>query len=206
MDANIISQLQDSKNFVAEFTKKMTDPNENESAKQVYFLDKQAEIKNSMSFLTNLVKTINGLGIELEDDSEEVKCLELANGLVNKLSKTLTDYKNSYSVIKPDVTVEETTVSVTDETIKEAVKNDSSTKQIVKDMNDINQKANVAAVQEITHAILVGNKFTYLKATTKQELNAFINEAADASPNAPIQLFTITLTPMPLKKKAVYTV
>ena len=73
-------------------------------------------------------------------------------------------------------------------------------------MNEINEKASIAQIQEFTHAILVGKKFMYVKATTAQELNTLINEAVDTNPNEKVSVYEVEFKPMPLKKKTIYTV
>lgn len=198
--------LSEAKDFIKEFCTKITGTEINETAKQVYFLDNQQKIKETMDILTGIKTGYDNLGIELEDNSEEQKCYELCCGLINKLTKTLTDYKNSYSGINPNVTVEDTTAVVTEDTIADAAKNNTSTQKIIKDMNEISQKANIAQMQEFTHAILVGKKFTYVKATTNQELNTLINEIVEANQNEKISVYEVNFIPMPLKKKTVYTV
>lgn len=198
--------LSEAKDFIKEFCNKITGTEINETAKQVYFLDNQQKIKETMDILTGIKTGYDNLGIELEDNSEEQKYYELCCGLMNKLTKTLTDYKNSYANIKHDVTVEDTTAVVTEDTIADAAKNNTSTQKIIKDMNEISQKANIAQMQEFTHAILVGKKFTYVKATTNQELNTLINEIVEANQNEKISVYEVNFIPMPLKKKTVYTV
>ena len=73
-------------------------------------------------------------------------------------------------------------------------------------MNEISEKANIAQMQEFTHAILAGKKFLYVTAATTQELNVLINEAADANPNEKISVYEVEFKPIPLNTKTVYTV
>ncbi len=206
MDTSIKQTLSDAKNFIKDFCSKILGDEINESAKQVFFLDNQQKVKETMEALNNIKSSFDSLGMELEDDSEEKKCYELCTGLMNKLTKTLTDYKNSYAGINPNVTVEQTTAIVNEQTITEAAQNNSSTKKIIKDMNEISEKANIAQIQEFTHAILAGKKFTYVKVTTAQELTTLINEIADENPNEKVNVYEIEFKPIPLKKKTVYTV
>ena len=206
MDIEMKQKLSVAKDFIKDFCNKLSGNEMNESAKQVFFLDNQQKVKQTMEELSGIKDGFDNLGIELEDGSEEQKCYELCTGLMNKLTKTLTDYKNSYSGINPNVTVEDTTAVVTEETISDAAKNNSSTKKIIKDMNEINEKASIAQIQEFTHAILVGKKFMYVKATTAQELNTLINEAVDTNPNEKVSVYEVEFKPMPLKKKTIYTV
>lgn len=199
-------KLSTAKTFIKEFCDKLSGNEMNESAKQVYFLDNQQKVKHTMEELTNIKSGYDNLGIGLEEGSEDEKCYELCTGLMNKLTKALMNYKNSYSGINPNVTVEDTTAVVTEETINDAAQNNTSTKKIIKDMNEINEKASIAQVQEFTHAILVGKKITYVKAVTKQELNALISEIMDENPNEKISVYEVVFNPLPLKKKTIYTV
>lgn len=122
--------LSKAKAFIKGFCNKLSGNEMNENAKQVYFLDNQQEIKNTMEELTAIKTEYDNLGIELEDGSEDEKCYELCTGLMNKLTKTLKDYKESYSGINPNVTVEDTTAVVTEETINDAAQNNTSTKRL----------------------------------------------------------------------------
>lgn len=202
---NIKNVLSKAKDFIKEFCTKISGNEMNESAKQVFFLDNQKQIKETMEALSEIKNNYDALG-DIPEGTEDEKCYELCVGLMNQLTKTLTNYKNSYAGINPDVTVEETTVVVNEETIADAAQNNSSTKKMIKDMNEINEKASVAQLQEFTHAVLVGKKFTYLKPTSIQELNNFINEIASANPNEKVSVYEVDFNPIPLKTKTVYTV
>ena len=114
MDVEMKQKLSVAKDFIKDFCNKLSGNEMNESAKQVFFLDNQQKIKQTMEELSGIKDGFDNLGIELEDGSEEQKCYELCTGLMNKLTKTLTDYKNSYSGINPNVTVEDTTAVVTE--------------------------------------------------------------------------------------------
>lgn len=205
MDANIIEKLKDTKAYVTQVCTNLLAPDENQNAKQVYLLDNQSEIKNSMKFLTDVKGMLEPLGDEIAEGSEEEKILELTNALFNKLSKTLNDFKNGISFNK-HATEEDTTVIVNEDTIKEALQNDKSTQQIAKDMNEINQKVTVSQIQEFTHAFYLGGKFLYYKAVSETDLNQYLNEIVSANPNENVQVFAVSLTPLPLKKKTIYTV
>ena len=198
--------LSEAKNFIKDFCGKISGTEMNDSAKQVFFLDNQQKVKETMETLTNIKTGYDSLGTELADGSEDEQIYELCVGLMTKLTKTLTDYKNSYSGINPNVTVEETTTVVNEQTIAEAAQNNTSTQKMIKDMNEINEKANIEQLQEFTHAILAGKKFTYVKPTSKQELNMFINEIADANPNEKVNVYAVEFKPIPLTKKTMYSV
>ena len=197
--------LSNAKNFIKDFCDKISGTEMNDSAKQVFFLDNQQKVRETMEALSNIKTGFDSIG-ELEEDSEEKQCYDLAVLLMGKLTKALSDYRNSYSGINPNVSVEDTTVVVNEQTISEAAQSNTSTQKMIKDMNEINEKANISQLQEFTHAILAGKKFTYIKPTSKQELNMFINEIADANPNEKINVYEIEFKPVPLTKKTMYSV
>lgn len=194
------------KAFIDEFCAKITGQELNDSAKQVYFLDNHAQIKESMEALNAIKETFEAMGGIAEGDTENEQIYELTYALANKLTKTITDYRNNYTPVKADVSVEETTAVVSEETITDAVQNNTSTQALVKGISEINEKASIAQMQEFTHAILAGKKFTYVNATTKQELTSVINDIAKVNPNEEIKVFAVTFTPVPLKTKTIYTV
>ena len=204
LNENIKNTLANAKVFISKFSADMTNPDITDAAKQVYFLDNQTTVKATMEELSNIKTSYESLGVELVDD--DAKAYEMSTTLMNRLTKVLTDYRNSYATVKADVTVEDTTAVVTTETISDAAKNNSSTQKIIKDMNELNENASVAQIQEFTHAILVGKKFVYTKATTKQELNTFINQIAEANPNENVSVYEVVLNKVPLKTKTTYTV
>lgn len=197
--------LSEAKNFIKDFCDKISGNEMNESAKQVFFLDNQQNVKDTMERLNNIKTNYDTIGV-IEANTEDAKCYELCTMLMNKLTKALADYRKSYSGINPDVTVEQTTAVVNEETINEAAQTNTSTQKIIKDMNELNEKASIAQLQEFTHAILVGKKFTYVKVATTQELNTMINQIADANPNEKVSVYEIDFKPMPLSKKTIYTV
>ena len=131
--------LSEAKDFIKEFSDKISGNELNDSAKQVLFLDNQKKMKETMDKLTSIKNDYETLGLDEDDDSEDAKRYELCVGLMNKLVKTLKDYKNSYSGINPNVTVEDTTPVLSEETITDAAKNNTSTQQIIKDMSAINE-------------------------------------------------------------------
>lgn len=206
MNTDILEKLKKTKEFVNSFCVKILSPEENENAKQVYFLDNKVEVEESLKFLTDIKEMLDSLGEEIPEGSEEEKVYELSNVLFNKLTKSITDYKNSFSQVRTDVTIDETIKSVTEDTIKQAMATDKSTQQIAKDMNELNQKATVSQAQDFTHAVLVGGKFLYYKPADKNELNTIVNEIVNTNPSEVPQVFEIEFKPVQLKRKAVYVV
>ena len=209
MQENIKNELAEAKSFVSAFVTTMTSDTMNDAAKQAFFLDVQAEVKRTMGFLNSLKTVYEGI-ISGDDSnnvaSEDVKAYELIEKLTTTLSDTLKKYREGLKA-NPDVTKEDTTVVVNEETVKHALEEDSSTKKMVEDMQALaTQKP--AQNGEYNYMIVVSKtKPYYTYAPTKQDLISVVNQIADSTPGATIEVFEIKYTAVPLKTatKTVYT-
>lgn len=206
MQESIKNELAEAKSFVSAFVTTMTSDTMNDAAKQAFFLDVQAEVKRTMGFLNNLKSVYEGIVSEDTVSSEDAKAYELIEKLITTLSNTLKTYREGLKA-NPDVTKEETTVVVNEETVKHALEEDSSTKKMVEDMQALaTQKT--AQNGEYNYMIVVSKtKPYYTYAPTKQDLIAVVNQVADSAPGATIEVFEIKYTAVPLKTatKTVYT-
>lgn len=206
MQENIKQELSEAKNFVSDFVSNMTSNEMNDAAKQAYFLDNQANIKKTLGFLNNLKSIYEGVVSEDTVAEEDARVFELITTLITTLSDTLKNYREGLKA-NPDVTKEETTVVVNEETVKHAMEEDTSTKKMVEDMQALaTQKT--AQNGEYNYMIVVSKTQPYyVYAPTKQELIALVNQVADSTPGATIEVFEIKYTAVPLKTvtKTVYT-
>ena len=206
MQENIKNELAEAKSFVSAFVTTMTSDTMNDAAKQAFFLDVQAEVKRTMGFLNNLKSVYEGIVSEDTVSSEDAKAYELIEKLITTLSNTLKTYREGLKA-NPDVTKEDTTVVVNEETVKHAMEEDSSTKKMVEDMQALaTQKS--AQNGEYNYMIVVSKtKPYYTYAPTKQDLIELVNQVADSTPGATIEVFEIKYTAVPLKTatKTVYT-
>lgn len=206
MNESIKQELSEAKHFVSGFITTLTSNEMNDAAKQAYFLDNQANIKKTLGFLNNLKSIYESVISEDTVAEEDAKVYELVETLITTLSDTLKDYREGLKA-NPDVTKEDTTVVVNEETLKHALEEDSSTKKMVEDMQALaTQKP--AQNGEYNYMIVVSKTQPYyVYASTKQELIAVVNQVADSTPGATIEVFEIKYTAVPLKTatKTVYT-
>ena len=206
MQENIKQELAEARNFVSAFVTTITSNEMNDAAKQAYFLDNQATVKKTLGFLNNLKSIYESVMSEENVAEEDAKVYELVETLVTKLSDTLKTYREGLKA-NPDVTKEDTTVVVNEETVKHALEEDSSTKKMVQDMQALSaQKPGQNG--EYNYMIVVSKTQPYyVYAPTKQDLIGVVNQVADSTPGATIEVFEIKYTAVPLKTatKTVYT-
>jgi hypothetical protein len=206
MNEVIKQQLSEAKAFVSDFITDMTSDSMNESAKQAYFLDNQSEVKKTFGFLNNLKSMYDSVVSEDIVTEEDSQVHALVTGLIDTLSETLNNYREGLKA-NPNITKEETTVVVNEETLKQALKEDSSTKKMVEDMQALSAQK-PAQSGEYNYMIVVSKTQPYyVYAPTKQELIGLVNQVADSTPGATIEVFEIKYTAVPLKTatKTVYT-
>jgi hypothetical protein len=178
----------------------------NDAAKQAYFLDNQANIKKTLGFLNNLKSVYESVVSEDNVAEEDARIYELIGTLITTLSDTLSAYREGLKA-NPNVTKEDTTVVVNEETLKQAMEEDTSTKKMVEDMQTLATQHS-ASNGEYNYMIVVSKtKPYYVYAPTKQDLIALVNQVADSTPGATIEVFEIKYTTVPLKTatKTVYT-
>lgn len=197
MEENLIIE---SEKFVNDFCSNIAGKEMNESAKQVYFLDNHGKVKKTLELLITIRDAYE---IKESKTEEETAIYNLTSNLIERLTETIRNYKNSYNV-KPDVSIEDTTVVINKETITNAMENNSSTQALVKNMNEIDEKTNITQIQKFTHAVLGENGFVFINAKTEDELIKIINDLAKINPKE-LKLFKLEFTPVPLKTKTVYT-
>ena len=206
MNEQIKNQLAETKNFVSAFVENMTSDSMNDSAKQAYFLDNQAEIKKTFGFLNNLNSLYESIVSEDTVLNEDAQTYDLINELIETLSNTLNAYREGLKT-NPNITKEDTTVVVNEETLKQAMEEDSSTKKMVDDMNALAAQ-NAFQNGEYNYMIVVSKTQPYyVSVNTKEQLIGTVNRMADSVPGATIEVFEIKYTSVPLKTttKTIYT-
>ena len=206
MQENIKQELAEARNFVSAFVTTITSDKMNDAAKQAYFLDNQATVKKTLGFLNNLKSIYESVISEDTVTEEDAKVYELVETLITKLSDTLKTYREGLKA-NPDVTKEDTTVVVNEETVKHALEEDYSTKKMVQDMQALSAQK-PAQNGEYNYMIVVSKTQPYyVYAPTKQDLIGVVNQVADSTPGATIEVFEIKYTAVPLKTatKTVYT-
>lgn len=188
--------------FADEFIKKISDTSEQPERKQVYFLDNQDELKKYMGALQKIINSF------AEDENITVEDGEL----VDKAGEIISDLKNAVSnfqkelIVNPDVTEEDTTPVLNEETINDAMKSNKTTQEISKNMNAIAEQQKAASAIAYNYALVCDGQINMLTANTKEDLNTMINSIANSGNYKDIQLFKMSFTPVPMHKKTVLSV
>lgn len=206
MQENIKHELSEAKSFVSGFVTTITSNEMNDAAKQAYFLDNQENIKKTLSFLNNLKSVYEGVMTEDNIAEEDARIYELVETLITTLSDTLKTYREGLKA-NPDITKEDTTVVVNEETVKHALEEDSSTKKMVQDIQELSTQKPAQNGQYNYMIVVSKTQPYYVRVSTKQDLIGLVNQVADSAPGATIEVFEIKYTAVPLKTatKTVYT-
>lgn len=181
----------------------LADPNKQTASKQVYFMDHSEEIKSSMGALNQLITTITANMDPDSDiiDGDQAALLSDAKKIVQDMQQTISDFQKLL-MISSDVSEEQITPQLNEQTLHEAQQNNSTTKEIVQNMDAI-AKSKAAPYN---YAMMCDGTVTLLYAATKEELNKAINQVANTGKYKEIKLFSLTFTPVPLKQKTILTV
>lgn len=188
--------------FANDFIKKLSDSTEQPERKQVYFLDNQDELKKYMSALQKIANSVN--------DNENVTDEDMV--LVDKASNIIADLKTAVSnfqkelIVNPDVTEENTTAVLSEDTISDAMKSNKTTQEISKNMNAIAEQQKASTAIAYNYALVCDGQINMFLANTKDELNNMINSLANNGNYKDIQLFKMSFVPVPLHKKTVLSV
>ena len=190
--------------FALEFIGKIKDPNMQEAAKTAYFMDNQEELSKVLNALQRIVTGLKAQSDALDED--DVALLNRAEQITNQLKDCISDYQKSLT-INNDITEEETSAQLTEETIADAMQTNETTKQISKNMAAIAEQNKLAAnTPAFNYAIVCDGQVTMFEAHDKNTINAMINQAADTGNYKNINLFQISFKPVPLRQKTVLSV
>lgn len=195
--------IENGKMIAAELEANLSDPNKQTASKQVYFMDNNEKIKRCMAELNQVVASIGAsIGDDPEViDSEMASMLNEAKSIIQNMRQTIGDFQKLL-MISSDVSEEQTTPALNEATLKAAQQNNSTTQEIVQNMDAI---AKAKAVK-YNYALMCDGTISLLYAATKEELNKSINAIADSGKYKDIKLFSLTFTPVPLKQKTILSV
>lgn len=189
--------------FAMNFIAKISDKTEQPGRKQTFFLDNQEELQKYMAALQKIVNSVG------DDDSEEptedeALLISRASDIITKLKSAIAELQKELT-ISDSVTEQDTTATLSEETISEAMKNNKTTQEISANMAAIAEQQKAAQVG-YNYALMCDGQINLIAAQTKQQLNDSINALANAGTYKDIQLFKMQFTPVPLKKQTVLTV
>lgn len=195
--------LAQSQSFTEELVKQLSDKGTELSKKQVYFMDNHPKIQACMQALRQVVDSVKNS--EEAVSAEDLETMNNAQAILSVLQKTITSFQQELMItenVQEDDLVP--TQGLTTENIAAAAQNNETTKSIVKDMGDIikNQQSAVG----YTHCLVCDGKMNMFAASSKDEVNKYINNIAAAGNYKDIQLYKISFTPVPMKKKTILSV
>lgn len=194
--------------FATNFIAKLSDKSEQPAKKQAFFLDNQEELTKYMGALQKVVNSItideDGDPITVEEDSEEGILVVKASNVITKLKDAIREYQKELE-ISNDISEEDTTATLTQETIADAMKTNKSTQEISANMQAIAEQQKVNQIP-FNYALVCDGQINMIAADTKAQLNDSINALANTGNYKDIQLYQLTFTPVQLKKQTVLTV
>lgn len=201
--------------FAMNFVTKLKDANMQEAAKMSFFMDNQEKLQKIMSGLKQIIETIQADaatsgGLSTEDDA----LVKRAESLLNTIQTSIAEFQQALT-ISNNVTVEDTTSTLTTETLQEALKTNTTTQQIQQNMSDIaEQQKQAAATAKATSAVgynyclVIDGQLNLFAATTKDEINANVNQVVNSlqNPAKAINLYQVAFTPVKLHKQTILSV
>lgn len=185
--------------FAMNFIAKINDKTEQPTRKQIYFLDNQDELQKYMDTLQKIVIRINSAPDIATDDAV---LADKASDIVKSLKDAISEFQKEL-VIDNNITEQDTTVSLTKETISDAMKTNKTTQEISKNMQTIINQ-NKANQVNYNYALVCDGNMNLLYAEDKDTLNKTINDLTSTSNFKNVQLYELDFKEIPLKKKVVF--
>lgn len=185
--------------FAMNFIAKINDKTEQPTRKQIYFLDNQDELQKYMDTLQKIVIRINSAPDIATDDAV---LADKASDIVKNLKDAISEFQKEL-VINDNITEQDTTVSLTKETISDAMKTNKTTQEISKNMQSIINQAKANQVN-YNYALVCDGNMNLLYAEDKDTLNKTINDLTSTSNFKNVQLYELNFKEIPLKKKVVF--
>lgn len=185
--------------FAMNFIAKINDKTEQPTRKQIYFLDNQDELQKYMDTLQKIVIRINNAPNVATDDAI---LADKANDIVKNLKDAISEFQKEL-VINDNITEQDTTVSLTKETISDAMKTNKTTQEISKNMQTIINQSKATQIN-YNYALVCDGNMNLLYAEDKDTLNKTINDLTSTSNFKNVQLYELNFKEIPLKKKVVF--
>ena len=186
--------------FAVNFIEKISDKTESAARKQVYFLDNQEDLTKYMSFLQ---KTIVLLSDSDESSNDNIDSINKAEEIVENLKTAITEYQKELN-ISSDISEEDTTVIVTEDTISQAMHENKTTQEISTAMQALTEELGTTPIY--SHALVCDDELYMFKASDNTRITEYINSVANKKDYKEVKLYKLSFTPVELKKKTVFTV
>ena len=196
---DIVNVIEKSREFAINFIDIIGDTSEQLSKRQVFFMDNQKRLKQCFDTLQKIANE------ELpEDIDDKEKYVNLADCVITNLKLAINKFQKELT-ISDNITAEETVPQLTEETLKDALKENKTTQEIAANMNAI-ANPNSPAFTPYNYALFYDGLCAMISADTKEKLNADINAVLDTGNYTDIKLFKVSYSPVELKTKTVVTV
>lgn len=185
--------------FAHDFIKELSDTSTTVASRQAYMLDNQEKLQKVMGSLQTVITAMGEQQEALDEDDEAM--LDKGKEIVANLRAALDTFRKELNI--DENTKDEDLVPVVNEqTIGDAMSNNSTTQKIAKDLKNIQDQQTMP----FNYAISCDGNITLITATNKKELNATINNIANGGKYKDIKLFELKATPVPLHQKTVLSV
>ena len=196
---DIVNVIEKSREFAINFIDIIGDTSEQLSKRQVFFMDNQKRLKQCFDTLQKIANE------ELPEDIEDKeKYVNLADCVITNLKLAINKFQKELT-ISDNITAEETVPQLTEETLKDALKENKTTQEIAANMNAIANQ-NSPAFTPYNYALFYDGLGAMISADTKEKLNADINAVLDTGNYTDIKLFKVSYSPVEIKTKTVVTV
>ena len=196
---DIVNVIEKSREFAINFIDIIGDTSEQLSKRQVFFMDNQKRLKQCFDTLQKIANE------ELPEDIEDKeKYVNLADCVITNLKLAINKFQKELT-ISDNITAEETVPQLTEETLKDALKENKTTQEIAANMNAIANQ-NSPAFTPYNYALFYDGLCAMISADTKEKLNADINAVLDTGDYTDIKLFKVSYSPVEIKTKTVVTV
>lgn len=196
---DIVNVIEKSREFAINFIDIIGDTSEQLSKRQVFFMDNQKRLKQCFDTLQKIANE------ELpEDIDDKEKYINLADCVITNLKLAINKFQKELT-ISDNITAEETVPQLTEETLKDALKENKTTQEIAANMNAIANQ-NSPAFTPYNYALFYDGLCAMISADTKEKLNADINAVLDTGNYTDIKLFKVSYSPVEIKTKTVVTV
>lgn len=194
--------------FAMSFTDKLKDESQTQQSRQVFFMENQDELRKYMGALQKTIEALREPSENTEEDDEDVAdnqmLLSKAEEIVTNLRQAIAEFQNEL-MINSDVSEDDITPVVSEETIGDAMKNNKTTQNIAANMEAIAEQKKANAIS-YNYMLVCDGESTLIFAKDKQTLEVNINAVVDAGNYKDIRLYKVSYTPVPLKTRTILSV
>lgn len=194
--------------FAMSFTDKLKDESQTQQSRQVFFMENQDELRKYMGALQKTIEALREPSENAEEDDEDVAdnqvLLSKAEEIVTNLRQAIAEFQNEL-MINSDVSEDDITPVVSEETIGDAMKNNKTTQNIAANMEAIAEQKKANAIS-YNYMLVCDGESTLIFAKDKQTLEVNINAVVDAGNYKDIRLYKVSYTPVPLKTRTILSV